>query len=52
MKALLGEMVMAAQVDRVAESQADRYGRTGHRHGQLEDARRLGAECDVRATRR
>lgn len=35
---LLGAMVMAAQVDRTSESQADRYGRTGHTHGELEDA--------------
>jgi len=35
---LLGAMVMAAQVDRTRESQLDRYGRTGHSHGELEDA--------------
>ncbi|CAE7032437.1 cyp12 [Symbiodinium natans] len=35
---LLGAMVMAAQVDRTSESQADRYGRSGLLHGELEDA--------------
>eukprot|EP00913_Durusdinium_trenchii_P032542 g30464.t1 len=35
---LLGAMVMAAQVDRTPEHQVDRYGRTGHMHGELEDA--------------
>lgn len=35
---LLGAMVMAAQVDRTLESQIDRFGRTGHTHGELEDA--------------
>lgn len=35
---LLGAMVMAAQVDRTPESQVDRFGRTGHTHGELEDA--------------
>eukprot|EP00931_Biecheleriopsis_adriatica_P094307 TRINITY_DN67973_c0_g1_i1.p1 TRINITY_DN67973_c0_g1~~TRINITY_DN67973_c0_g1_i1.p1 ORF type:complete len:358 (-),score=90.79 TRINITY_DN67973_c0_g1_i1:6-1079(-) len=37
-EALLGAMVMAAQVDRTAESEQDRYGRTGHTHGKLEDS--------------
>jgi len=37
-EALLGAMVMAAQVDRTCETQEDRYGRTGISHGSLENA--------------
>ncbi|CAK0851194.1 unnamed protein product, partial [Prorocentrum cordatum] len=37
-EAVLGAMVMAAQLDSAAESEEDRFGRAGMQHGKLVDA--------------